>query len=98
MVDARFAEFVVVAAVLIGTPGPDTALVVRQALRQNTSSAFATAWGVGVGCLGWALASTLGIAALLAASATAFTLMKVGGAIYLVYLGVRSLREGFHQD
>jgi threonine/homoserine/homoserine lactone efflux protein len=97
-IDPRFIAFILVAAVLIGTPGPDTTLVVSNALRRGTTSAFATAWGVGAGSAVWALASTLGIAALLAASATAFTVMKLCGAAYLVYLGVRSIREGFGKE
>jgi threonine/homoserine/homoserine lactone efflux protein len=98
MIDSRFLAFVLVAIVLIGTPGPDTALVVSNALRRGTTSAFAMAWGVGAGSAVWALTSTLGIAALLAASATAFTIMKLFGAAYLVYLGMRSIREGFSKE
>jgi threonine/homoserine/homoserine lactone efflux protein len=97
-IDARLLAFILVAAVLIGTPGPDTALVVSTALRRSAASAFATAWGVGAGSAVWALASTLGIAALLAASATAFTVLKLCGAAYLVYLGARSIREGFSKE
>ncbi len=93
MLDARFAAFVLVAALLIGTPGPDTALTVRNAIRGGVRSAFATAWGVGAGSAVWAFGSVLGIGALLAASETAFTVFKVVGAAYLVYLGIRSLRE-----
>ena len=96
--DSRFATYLLVCALLIGTPGPDTALVVTNALRRGNSSAFATAWGVGAGSAAWALASTLGIAALLAASATAFAILKLTGAAYLVYLGARSVREGFGRD
>jgi threonine/homoserine/homoserine lactone efflux protein len=93
MPDARFVAFVLVAAVLIGTPGPDTALTVRNAIRGGVKSAAATAWGVGAGSVVWAVASVLGISVLLAASEAAFTVLKVVGAAYLVYLGIRSLRE-----
>ena len=89
--DARFLAYLAVAAVLIVTPGPDTALVTRNALRAGRRTATFTALGIGVGSVVWALASVFGIAALLAVSATAFTIWKIVGATYLGYLGLRSL-------
>ncbi len=91
MVDARFAAFVVVSALLIMLPGPDMALVTRNALRSGRAAASFTAFGVGVGILGWAIASTVGVGVLLECSVTAFTLLKLAGAVYLGYLGLRSL-------
>lgn len=79
---------------LIVAPGPDMALVARNALRSGWGCACATALGVGAGILGWGVASVLGIAALLAQSATAFAAVKLGGAAYLLYLGWHSLRAG----
>lgn len=92
--DLRFGGFVVVAALLIMVPGPDMALVTRNALRNGQPAAAATAWGVGVGILGWAIASGVGLAALLSASAVTFSLVKLAGAAYLIYLGLKSLRSG----
>jgi RhtB (resistance to homoserine/threonine) family protein len=92
--DERFAAYVAVMALLIFTPGPDTALVIRNALGSGTRAATATAVGVGLGSLVWALASLLGIAVLLQASATAFTVLKLAGAAYLGYLGVKTLLAG----
>lgn len=89
--DARFLTYLAVAAVLIVTPGPDMALVARNAFKGGAGAARATAVGVGTGILGWGLCSALGLAALLAASATLFAGLKLAGALFLVFLGLRSL-------
>jgi RhtB (resistance to homoserine/threonine) family protein len=90
-VDARFGAWLAVSAVLIVTPGPDTALVIRNALRSGARASSLTALGVGLGSLTWAVAAALGVAFLLERSATAFTVLKLAGAGYLIYLGLRSL-------
>jgi RhtB (resistance to homoserine/threonine) family protein len=92
--DARFAAYIAVMALLILTPGPDTALVIRNALGSGARAATATAFGIGLGSLVWALASLLGIAVVLETSATAFTVVKLAGAAYLAYLGIRTLLAG----
>ena len=74
-------------------PGPATALVVRSAAVHGRRSAFLTVLGNSTGILFWALASVLGISALVAASETAFLVLRVCGAVVLVYLGVRALLE-----
>ncbi len=93
--DARFGAYLAVAALLIVTPGPDTALVTRHALLAGRRAASFTALGIGVGSVVWALASVLGIAALLERSVVAFTVFKFAGAAYLGYLGLRSLLASF---
>jgi RhtB (resistance to homoserine/threonine) family protein len=93
--DGRFAAWIAVAVVLIITPGPDTALIIRQALRGGARAASRSAVGVGVGSSVWALASVLGVAVLLESSAAAFTVLKLAGAAYLIYLGTRSLIASF---
>jgi threonine/homoserine/homoserine lactone efflux protein len=93
--DGRFAAWITVAVVLIVTPGPDTALIIRQALRGGARAASRSAAGIGVGSSVWALASVLGVAVLLESSATAFTVLKLAGAAYLIYLGARSLVRSF---
>lgn len=90
-VDGRFAAFVAVSTLLIVTPGPDMALVTRNALRSGMRGAALTAFGVSAGILAWGLASVLGLAALLDRSAIAFAVLKLIGAAYLVYLGVHAL-------
>lgn len=87
--------FAGVAAVVILIPGPDMALVLRNGLAYGRRSALETAVGINAGLLVWALAAALGIAALLEASASAFTVLKLAGAAYLVVLGVRALREAW---
>jgi threonine/homoserine/homoserine lactone efflux protein len=93
--DGRFAAWITVAVILIITPGPDTALIIRQALRGGTQAASRSALGIGAGSSVWALASVLGVAVLLESSAAAFTVLKFAGAAYLIYLGARSLIGSF---
>jgi threonine/homoserine/homoserine lactone efflux protein len=93
--DARFTAWLAVALVLIVTPGPDTALIIRNTLRAGARAASLSAVGVGVGSAAWAAASIIGVAALLETSDAAFTVFKLAGATYLVYLGLRTLAGTF---
>jgi threonine/homoserine/homoserine lactone efflux protein len=90
-VDGRFLAFLGVAIVLIVTPGPDTAMVTRSAFRGGARGASLTALGVALGLLTWGVASAAGLAALLAASALAFTVVRTAGAAVLAVMGLRSL-------
>jgi threonine/homoserine/homoserine lactone efflux protein len=83
--------FVGVATLVIVTPGPDTALTVRNALLGGRACGTATALGVSLGLAVWTLAASAGLAALLVASEPAFVAVKLIGAAYLVYLGAHSL-------
>ena len=89
--DPRFATYLAVAALLIVTPGPDTALVTRNALLAGRRAAARTALGIGAGSVVWAVASVLGVAVLLEQSVVAFTVFKLAGAAYLCFLGLRAL-------
>ena len=80
--------FIAVAVVVIVVPGPDFALTVRNALRGGGQS---TAAGVVTGQLVWVLATSAGVAALLVASHPAFVVLKLAGAVYLVWLGLSLL-------
>jgi RhtB (resistance to homoserine/threonine) family protein len=81
------------AAVLIAaTPGPDTAVVVRSALRTGSRDALLAAAGTCSGLIVWGALAALGVAALLAASAALFTAVKLAGAAYLLWLGVQAIR------
>src|SRR5436190_10733150 len=93
--DARFGVYLAVATLLIVTPGPDTALVTRNALLAGRRAASFTTLGIGAGSIIWALASVFGIAVLLEDSAVAFSIFKFAGAAYLGYLGLRSLIASF---
>jgi len=83
--------FVAVSAVVIATPGQDTALVIKSTLAGGRAGGVATALGVITGLLVWVLATSVGLAALVVGSERVFLALKVVGAAYLVYLGVRSL-------
>jgi RhtB (resistance to homoserine/threonine) family protein len=85
--------FVAVSAVVICTPGQDTALLVRNTLTGGRSSGVATAGGVTLGIAIWAVAASAGLAALLQASEPVFQTLKLAGAAYLAYLGAQSLRR-----
>jgi threonine/homoserine/homoserine lactone efflux protein len=85
--------FVGIAVLVTLTPGPATAMVIRNALRGGRRSAFLTTLGNSIGVLFWGVASALGVSALIAASEVAFTVLKVTGAVVLVWLGVQSLRR-----
>ncbi len=85
--------FLPVAVVVTLTPGPATALLVRAALRGGGRAAAATIAANSLCVLAWGVLSVLGISALVAASAVAFTVLKVVGAVVLVGLGVEALRR-----
>jgi threonine/homoserine/homoserine lactone efflux protein len=90
-VPAQLLPFLAVVAVLTLTPGPDMALVLRNGVRGGVQVAWWTGLGCCTGITVYAAASAVGLAAILAASATAFTVIKLVGAAYLVYLGVTAL-------
>jgi threonine/homoserine/homoserine lactone efflux protein len=83
--------FIGVAALTIMTPGPDTALTVRNALLGGRACGISTALGVSLGLAVWTVTASAGIAALLVASEPAFMAVKLAGAAYLVFLGGQSL-------
>jgi threonine/homoserine/homoserine lactone efflux protein len=83
--------FFPVAVALTLTPGVATALVVRSTLRGGRRAAFATTLGNSAGVMLWALAAAVGIAAVVAASVTAFTVVKIAGAIVLLAMGLHSV-------
>ena len=83
--------FLAIAAVVICTPGPDTALTIRNALAGGRRGGVSTAAGVAAGQLAWTVATSLGLAGLLVASEPAFAVVRWAGAAYLVFLGAKSL-------
>jgi threonine/homoserine/homoserine lactone efflux protein len=83
------------------SPGPDFLIVLRSAVRAGRRAGMASAAGIAAGVLVWAVVTSLGVAGLLAASAVAFTVVKLIGAAYLVLLGIRALlaaRRGGYED
>ena len=83
--------FIVTGWLLNLTPGPDVLYIVRHAMRQGVQAGMVAALGIVSGCFVHVLAAALGVGALLAASATAFTVLKWVGAAYLVWMGVKLL-------
>ena len=82
---------VVVAIALL--PGPDTAVVTRNALVHGREAALGSALGINIGLVVWTGATALGVAALLRSSATLYDALKLAGALYLIWIGARTLWE-----
>lgn len=89
--DGSFWTFLGVSILVIVTPGPDTALTIRNSLLGGRAGGVFTALGVSTGQLLWAVATSAGLVALLLASEPVFHAVKLAGAAYLVLLGARSL-------
>jgi threonine/homoserine/homoserine lactone efflux protein len=87
--------FLLAGVLLNITPGPDMALVIARSTQYGVRAGMAAAIGIGAGAFIHIAAAAIGISALVLASATAFTILKWAGAIYLVYLGVQMLRSSF---
>jgi threonine/homoserine/homoserine lactone efflux protein len=78
---------------LLAVPGPAVVYVVTRSLDQGRMAGMVSMLGIETGTFAYALASAAGLSALIAASVTAFTIVKYVGAAYLIYLGVRKLIE-----
>ena len=89
-----FAAYLVAVLVITFTPGPDMTLFLGKAVRQGTAAGMASMLGASTGVLIHTILVALGLSALLAASVTAFTILKVGGALYLLWLAIQTLRHG----
>ncbi|MEV0974268.1 LysE family translocator [Microtetraspora glauca] len=84
---SSLASFAVVAGLMTIVPGLDTALVLRSAITGGRRHAFATALGVNTGVLVWGAGAAVGVSALLTASQTAYTVLRLAGAAYLIWFG-----------
>lgn len=85
--------FALAALVLIMMPGPDQALITRNALVGGRAGGLLTMVGGVLGLTVHASSAAIGLSALLLASATAFTALKIAGALYLLWLAVQMLRS-----
>jgi len=90
--------FLLISLVVIVTPGPDTALTVRNTLLGGRSQGIGTALGVAAGQMIWALATSAGVVAILLASEQIFNVVKLVGAAYLVWLGVQTIRAALEPN
>ena len=88
------AAFTLASLILIITPGPDMTLFLGQTLAAGRARGVAAMLGAMTGLLAHSLLAAFGLSALLVASATAFTAIKLAGAVYLVWLGVQAIRQG----
>lgn len=90
--------YVLVALVFGITPGPDVVLVVRGSLAHGTRHGVLVALGAASGSLAWGMAAAFGLAGLVAASPVAYAVLHYAGAVYLVVLGVQTIRAVRHAD
>ncbi len=89
----QFLIFLVAAVLLNLSPGADHVFILTRTIAQGRFAGFLSSWGVCTGAMIHVLAAAFGISAILAASATAFTVVKLAGAAYLIWLGVRALQS-----
>ena len=95
MIDPQLVAFTVVATIVTVIPGIDMALVARSVLTRGRRAGYITSVGICTGLWVHAVASALGLSAILMASATLFSAVKLAGALYLVAIGLTSLRRAF---
>jgi threonine/homoserine/homoserine lactone efflux protein len=86
--------YTVACFVLYVTPGPDMSLMLAKTMQGGRKAGMASMLGASAGCLVHSLAAALGLSAIIAASATLFTAMKIIGALYLLYLAYDAIRHG----
>jgi threonine/homoserine/homoserine lactone efflux protein len=94
---AAYLAFLGVSLLVICTPGQDTALTIRNTLAGGRRAGVATALGVAAGQATWTVATSAGLAVVIAASEPVFFAIRIAGAAYLVYLGVRAIVQRGHQ-
>jgi threonine/homoserine/homoserine lactone efflux protein len=90
--------FSALAALLTIAPGPDFVLVVRTAIGYDRKCAVAVSLGICSGLFVWALVSAIGVAAVVTASAVAYTALRVAGGAYLLWLGISAIRHAGRGD
>jgi threonine/homoserine/homoserine lactone efflux protein len=96
-VEPHLVTFLGLAALVIVTPGPDTALTIRNTLGGGRRGGLGTALGVATGQAVWTVATSAGLAALLVASEPVFLALRWFGAAYLIFLGLQSLSRAIRR-
>jgi threonine/homoserine/homoserine lactone efflux protein len=94
----HFGLFIVTGLLLNIMPGPDTFYILGRTFAQGRKAGILSVLGISTGCLVHTIAAALGLSAILVASSTAFMTVKLCGACYLVYLGVRMLLDSSKCD
>lgn len=92
-----FGLFLMAGILLNLTPGPDTAYILGRSITQGREAGIASALGICVGSIFHTFAAALGLSAILATSAVAFSAIKLIGGVYLIFLGIRMLLERCNQ-
>jgi len=95
--DTQLLAFVGVSLLLSVTPGPDMAVVTKNALAHGRRGVLLTTSGIGLALVIWVTATAVGLSALLRTSGEVLFALKIVGALYLAYLGVRTLFESRQQ-
>ena len=91
--ESSMVAFVLASVVLAVTPGPAVFYIVTRSLSQGRRAGLASVAGVGLGNLGNSIGASVGLAALFAVSSLAFYVVKYAGAAYLIYIGIKMLRQ-----
>ena len=89
----QFLGFLAAAMLITLSPGPDNLMVLGVGISRGRAQGMAFGLGCALGCLSHTLLATLGVSALIAASPIAFSALKIGGGLYLLWLGVQALRS-----
>lgn len=89
----QFFGFLIAAVVITASPGPDNLMVLGMGISKGRRQGIAFGLGCGLGCLSHTVLAVIGVSALIAASPTAFTFLKVAGGLYLIWLGINALRS-----
>jgi threonine/homoserine/homoserine lactone efflux protein len=90
---SHFLAFLAASVLLAITPGPGVLYILTQTLSQGRKAGLASVCGIALGNLGNAVAASVGLAAVFAVSSAAFTVVKLAGAAYLIWLGIKTLRS-----
>ncbi|MEN3277920.1 MAG: hypothetical protein V7631_3710 [Massilia sp.] len=89
----QFLGFLFAAILLTASPGPDNLMVLGLGMSKGRKQGMVFGLGCALGCLSHTLLAVLGVSALIAASPVAFTALRIGGGLYLVWLGIGALRS-----
>jgi len=89
----QFLAFLAASILITVSPGPDNLMVLATGISKGRSRGMAFGLGAGLGCLSHTILAVVGVSALIAASPTAFTALKIAGGAYLIWLGIRAIRS-----
>ena len=89
----QFFGFLLAALLLTASPGPDNLMVLGLGMSKGRKQGMVFGLGCALGCLSHTFLAVIGVSAIIAASPTAFTALRIGGGLYLVWLGIGALRS-----